>query len=237
LIANIEYLCKIEEKVIFMIVVHHLNRSRSHRIIWLLEELGVPYEIKYYERDPKTKLAPASLQKVFPLGKSPIITDGEITLAESGAIIEYILYKYGAGRLKPIEGSKEWVQYLYWLHFAEGSFQPIRILKLAFETMHQKSPFFLKPLTKKIKNQAAKFYDPQINDQLNLIESTLSKSTWITGNEFTAADIQLGISMILSGVYKNDSSQKPHLKAYVENLQQRPAFKRTLEVAGPAEFK
>src|SRR5450631_2258314 len=112
-----------------MITVHHLNNSRSHRVIWLLEELDLKYEIINYQRNPKTMLAPPSMKAIHPLGSSPIITDGEVVLTESGAIIEYILYKYGNDRLKPASGTPEWIQYLFWLHFAEGSFMPLALLR------------------------------------------------------------------------------------------------------------
>ena len=116
-----------------MIIVHHLNNSRSQRILWLLEELGLEYDIKYYERDPKTLLAPASLRQVHPLGKSPVITDGTLTVAESGAIIEYLVEQYGGGRLAPPPGTPERLRYIYWLHYAEGSAMPPLLLKLVFD--------------------------------------------------------------------------------------------------------
>src|SRR5450631_762684 len=155
-----------------MIIVHHLNISRSHRIIWLLEELGLEYEIINYQRDPKFWYAPASLRKVHPLGKAPIITDGTVVLAESGAIIEYLLYRYGEGKLKPAIGTPEWIQYLFWLHFTEGSLMPLQLLKLVFEKVVAASPFFIKPITKNIKKMVGKnFYEPRIRAQLNYIES------------------------------------------------------------------
>ena len=120
-----------------MITVHHLNNSRSQRVLWLLEELGVPYEIKRYERDPKTMFAPASLQEVHPLGKSPVITDGELTIAESGAIIEYLVKNYGNGRLVPAPDTPEHLRYTYWLHYAEGSAMPPLLLKLIFDQIEK----------------------------------------------------------------------------------------------------
>ena len=129
-----------------MITVHHLNNSRSQRVLWLLEELGLTYEIKRYERDPKTMLAPASLHEVHPLGKSPVITDGDLTLAESGAIIEYLVDRYGNGRLRPAIGTPEYLRYTYWLHYAEGSAMPPLLLKLIFDQIEKNSsPFFVRP--------------------------------------------------------------------------------------------
>jgi len=217
-----------------MIIVHHLNISRSHRIIWLLEELGLEYEIINYQRDPKFLYAPASLRKVHPLGKSPVITDGTIVLAESGAIIEYLLYRYGNGQLKPVTGTPEWIQYLFWLHFAEGSLMPLQLLKFIFEKVVKASPFFIKPITKNIKKMVGKnFYEPRIKAQLNYIESQLTESLWITGNEFTAADIQLGVSILMHNLQNSTDQNRPKLQDYITRISSRPAFIRTMQRAGP----
>jgi len=138
-----------------MIIVHHLNNSRSQRVLWLLEELGVPYEVKRYERDPATMLAPPALRAVHPLGKSPVITDGELTLAESGAIIEYLVGRYGDGRLVPAAGTPERRRYTYWLHYAEGSAMPPLLLKLVFDRIESAPlPFFVRPVAKAISGRA-----------------------------------------------------------------------------------
>src|SRR5689334_20670256 len=134
-----------------MITVHHLNNSRSQRILWLLEELGLPYEIKRYQRDPVTSLAPPELLQVHPLGKSPVVTDGELTLAESGAIIEYFVERYGKGKLAPAAGTPERIKYTYWMHFAEGSAMPPMVMKLVFNRIERaKMPFFAKPIARGI---------------------------------------------------------------------------------------
>ncbi|WP_225893903.1 glutathione S-transferase family protein [Atlanticothrix silvestris] len=161
-----------------MLVVHHLNNSRSQRVLWLLEELGVEYEIKYYERDHQTMLAPESLRQVHPLGKSPTITDAELTLTESGAIIEYIVERYGSGRLVPASGTPERLRYTYWLHYAEGSAMPPLVMNLVFDHFETG-------------DSGAKdaFITPQIKLHFDYIEAELSKSTWFVGEEFTAADI------------------------------------------------
>jgi len=163
-----------------MITVHHLNNSRSQRVIWLLEELGVDYEIKRYERDPKTMLAPKALLKIHPLGKSPVITDGDITVAESGAIIEYLIDRYDIEhKLSPSPGTPTRLRYTYWLHFAEGSAISPLLLKLVFNKV-EKTPmlFFVKPIVRAIsKNIKASFIDLQIYAQLNHVESELGKST------------------------------------------------------------
>ena len=180
-----------------MITVHHLNNSRSQRVLWLLEELELPYEIKHYERDPKTMLAPASLREVHPLGKSPVITDGELTLAESGAIIEYLVKRYGNGRLVPTPDTLEHLRYTYWLYYAEGSAMPPLLLKLVFDQI-EKSPmlFFVRPIARSITNRVkSSFIEPQIAQHLDYMEEEISKNAWFAGNEFTAADIQISRSV------------------------------------------
>src|SRR4051812_819029 len=147
-----------------MIVVHHLNNSRSQRILWLMEELGLPYEIQRYQRDPKTMLAPPSLRAVHPLGKSPVITDGELTLAESGAIIDYLVARYGAGRLAPAAGTPEPLRSTSWLHYAEGSALPPLLLKLICARLgNSPRPFFVKPIARGIAGKVKKsFIEPQL---------------------------------------------------------------------------
>ncbi len=176
-----------------MIVVHHLNNSRSQRVLWLLEELELPYEIKRYKRDPQTMLAPTSLREVHPLGKSPVITDGKLTLAESGAIIEYLIERYGNGRLVPAIGTLEHLRYTYWLHYAEGSAMPPLLLKLIFDQIEKNPmPFFVRPIARAIVSRVkSSFIEPQIAQHLDYMEAEIGKSTWFTGNEFTAADIQM----------------------------------------------
>src|SRR3954469_11911040 len=147
-----------------MLTVHHLNNSRSQRVLWLLEELGVPYELIKYERDPKTMLAPPELAKIHPLGKSPVITDGEDTLAESGAILEYLVDQYGDGRLVPSRGSRDYLRCRYYMHYAEGSLMPSLLMKLVFGRVKTaKVPFFVKPIAKKIASQVeSTFIDPNL---------------------------------------------------------------------------
>jgi glutathione S-transferase len=180
-----------------MIVVHHLNNSRSQRVLWILEELGVAYEIKRYQRDPKTMLAPPELRQIHPLGKSPVITDGDLTVAESGAIVEYLVERYGNGRLIPPAGTPERLRYTYWLHYAEGSAMPPLLLKLVFNRLETAPmPFFVKPIARKIAHTVQSgFVDPQIKLHLDYLEGELGKYSWFAGNDFTAA-----ISAPLSGV-------------------------------------
>ena len=176
-----------------MITVHHLNNSRSQRVLWLLEELGLPYEIQKYERDAKTMLAPASLREVHPLGKSPVITDDGVTVAESGAIIEYLVERYGNGRLAPAIGTPERLRWRYWLHFAEGTAMPPLLLKLIFEKIPRSPmPFFVKPIARGICAKVlAMMVEPNLKRQLDFMEAELGRSDWFAGNEFSAADVQM----------------------------------------------
>jgi len=176
-----------------MIVVHHLNNSRSQRVLWMLEELGVPYDIKRYQRDAKTMLAPPELRAVHPLGKSPVIQDGEVTLAESGAILEYLVERHGGGRLAPARGTPERLRYLYWMHFAEGSAMPPLLLLLIFNRIEKAPmPFFVKPVARAIARRAKEsFILPNNERNLDFMESELQGRDWFAGGEFTAADIQM----------------------------------------------
>lgn len=174
-----------------MLIVHHLNDSRSQRVLWLLEELGVPYEVKRYQRDPKTMLAPAELRTAHPLGKAPIISDGEITLAESGAIIEYLVSGYGGEGLAPAMGTPERLRYTYWIHFAEGSAMPPLLLKLIFDRIKTAPmPFFARPVARMIANRALdSFVLPNVSRNLRFMEDEMAANEWFAGGRFTAADI------------------------------------------------
>ena len=217
-----------------MIVVHHLNNSRSQRVLWLLEELGLEYSIKRYERDPKTLLAPASLREVHPLGKSPVITDAGLTLAESGAIIEYLVQHYGNGRLVPAPNTPEQLRYTYWLHYAEGSAMPPLLLKLVFDQIEkQPLPFFLRPIVRMITGRTkSSFIEPQIALHLDYLEAELGKTQWFAGNEFSAADIQMSFPLEAATVRSGLNASRPKLMAFLERIHQRPAYQRALERGG-----
>ncbi len=217
-----------------MIVVHHLNNSRSQRVLWLLEELGLDYEIKRYERDPKTMLAPPSLRAIHPLGKSPVITDGDLTLAESGAIIEYVVETYGAGRLAPARGTPAYLRYRYWLHYAEGSLMSPLLLKLVFDKIERSPmPFFAKPIAKAISGKTkSAFITPNITTHLDYLESELGKSTWFAGDEFSAADIQLSFPIEASTARAGLDASRPKLMAYLKRIHARPAYKQAIERGG-----
>ena len=163
-----------------MLVVHHLENSRSQRVLWLLEELGVPYEVKRYARNTETMLAPPELRAVHPLGKSPVITDDGTTVAESGAIVEYLVERYGNGRLIPAAGTPERLRYTYWLHYAEGSAMPPLLLMLVFNRVETAPmPFFVKPIARQIAGRVkGTFIEPQVKLHFDFMETELGKSTW-----------------------------------------------------------
>ncbi|WP_414546108.1 glutathione S-transferase family protein [Nostoc sp. CCY0012] len=208
-----------------MIVVHHLNNSRSQRVLWLLEELGIEYDIKFYERDSKTMLAPKSLREVHPLGKSPVITDAEKTIAESGAIIEYIVERYGNGRLIPESGTPERLRYTYWLHYAEGSAMPPLVMNLIFNRFGTGDSSA---------NDA--FIAPQIKLHFDYIEDELGKNTWFTGEEFTAADIQMSFPLEIGVMQAQQVENRPKIQQFIERIHARPAYKRALERGGKYDF-
>jgi glutathione S-transferase len=207
-----------------MLVVHHLNNSRSQRILWLLEELGIEYEIKYYERNTQTMLAPESLRQIHPLGKSPAITDGEITVVESGAIIEYLVGRYGNGRLIPAPNTPERLRYTYWLHYAEGSAMPPLLMRLIFEKFSIQS------------GAMEAFIAPQIKLHFDYIEDELSKNTWFVGEEFTAADIQMSFPVEMLAAHPQDVENRPKIKQFLEHIHTRPAYKHALERGGKYDF-
>ena len=221
-----------------MVVVHHLENSRSQRVLWLLEELGVPYEVKRYERDAQTMLAPPSLKAVHPLGKSPVITDGDATIAESGAIVEYLVERYGNGRLVPPVGTPERLRYSYWMHYAEGSAMPPLLLKLVFDRVETApAPFFVRPIARAIAGRAkSSFIEPQIALHLDYLERELAKSTWFAGSDFTAADVQMSFPLEAAAARAGLDATRPKLMAFLERIHARPAYRRALEKGGPYEL-
>ena len=221
-----------------MIVVHHLNNSRSQRVLWLLEELGVPFEVKRYQRDAKTMLAPPALRQVHPLGKSPVITDNGITVAESGAITEYLLDTYGSGRLRPAPGTEERRRFTYWLHYAEGSAMPPLLLSLIFSRLPKSPmPFFIKPIVKGISEKARRgFIDPQLKNHLAFMEAELAKRSWFAGDEFTAADIQMSFPVEAFASRGGLDANSKALWSWLQRIHARPAYRKALEVGGPFEL-
>ena len=224
-----------------MITVHHLNNSRSQRVLWLLEELGLPYEIKHYQRDPATQLAPPSLREVHPLGKSPVLTEDALVVAESGAIIEYLVERHGQGRgLVPASGTAEHLAYRYWLHFAEGSAMPPLLLKLVFDHLkHGPVPFFVKPVARVIADKMLAFLvTPNLERQLGFMEQTLERTEWFAGAAFSAADIQMSfpVEAAAQRAGLGNGGRHPRLVAYLKRIHARPAYRQALERGGPYSF-
>ena len=217
-----------------MIVVHHLNNSRSQRVLWLLEELGLPYEIKRYQRDAQTMLAPPELRQVHPLGKSPVVTDGELALAESGAIVEYLLERYGNGRLLPPAGTPERLRYRYWLHFAEGSAMPPLVMKLVFDRLEKSPmPFFVRPIARALAGRVKTgFIEPNLERQLDFMEAELGRSTWFAGGELTGADIQMSFPLEAATRRGGLDAKRPRLMDFLARIHARPAYRRALERGG-----
>lgn len=219
-----------------MITVHHLENSRAQRVLWLLEELGLAYEIVRYQRDPQTLLAPPSLRAVHPLGKSPVIVDKGITVAESGAIVEYLVDKYGQDSgLKPPAGSPEQLHYTYWLHYAEGSAMPPLLLGLVFARLPKAPmPFFVKPVVRGIADKVRSGYvAPQIKLHLDYMESELGKSRWFAGSTFTAADIQMSYPIEAASLRAGLDASRSNLWGWLQRIHARPAYQRALAKAGP----
>ncbi len=221
-----------------MIVVHHLNNSRSQRILWLLEELGLPYEVKRYERDAKTMLAPPSLRAVHPLGKSPVITDGPIVVAESGAIVEYLVDTYGHGRLKPAPGTEDGRRYTYWLHFAEGTAMTPLLMSLVFgRVRNAPAPFFVRPIARAIADKVmTTFVAPQIKAHLDYMETELAARPWFAGPDFSAADIQMSFPLEAAASRGGLAADRPKLMAWLAAIHARPAYQRALAQGGPYEL-
>jgi glutathione S-transferase len=226
-----------------MVIVHHLENSRSQRVLWALEELGVPYEVKRYERDPVTNLAPEALKQVHPLGKSPVITDQNeegslVTIAESGAIIEYLSQTYGKENFIPERGTEASRQYDYWMHFSEGSLMPQLLLKIVFDKVTTSPmPFFAKPIAKSITKKVMSGYvSPNIKVMLKFIENHLNEHEWFAGESLTGADIQMSFPLeacVMNGVA---GAKYPKIKAYVKRIHERASYQKGLEIGGPYDY-
>jgi len=222
-----------------MITLHHLENSRSQRILWLLEELGVDYEIKLYKRDPKTNLAPDELKAVHPLGKSPLITDGGKVIAESAVIINYLIRTYDKeGRFSADKSSDTQYQAEYWLHFAEGSLMPYLVMTLVFNKVKTAPmPFFVRPVAKGIADQVLKsFVTPNVENTLRFIEDHLSKNTWFAGDSITAADFQM-IFPLEAALSRSSVAEKlPAMNAWVKKVHALPAYQTALQKGGPYDY-
>jgi glutathione S-transferase len=216
-----------------MLTVHHLNNSRSQRVLWLLEELGLPYEIVRYQRQGDMR-APKELYAIHPLGKSPVITDDGKTIAESGAIVEYLTQTYGDGRLLPPPNTPERLRYTYWLHYAEGSAMPPLLLKLLFTLMPKRTPALLRPLVRKVSSQAlTSLVNPQLRQHMAFWEEELSKTAWFAGDEFSAADVQMSFPLEAAAARAGLEQGHPKAMAFLERIHARPAYIRALAKGGP----
>ncbi|AEE21303.1 MULTISPECIES: glutathione S-transferase family protein [Paraglaciecola] len=220
-----------------MITLHHLNNSRSQRILWMLEELGVEYDIERYQRDSQTNLAPESLKKVHQLGKSPVITDGEVTVAESGAIIDYLARKYSDKALIPEAGTEAYRQYTYWLHFAEGTMMPPMVAKLVFDKVRQNAkPFFVKMVANKIADKVMDgYYGLNLVANLKYVEQYLAENEWFAGDTLTGADIQMSFPLEAMAS-RNVPGQYPNIAAYVKRIHERPAYQQGLSRGGQYDY-
>ena len=207
-----------------MIEVHHLNNSRSQRVLWMLEELGTPYSVVRYERDAKTMLAPPELRKIHPLGRSPVIRDGDFVLAESGAIVEYLAEKYGAGRLAPPRGTREFETCRYWVHYAEGSLMMQLLVKIYLERVGEPAKALLERV-----NGAVRMH-------LAYIEESLGSSQFLTGSTLTVADVQMSFPLEVSMAQGMLSDGQPRLKALLARLHERPAYQAALAKGGPYAY-
>jgi len=215
-----------------MITVHHLENSRSQRVVWMLEELGLAYEIKPYKRQP-TMQAPEALRAVHPLGKSPVITDGDKTLAESGAILEYLVEAYGKGRFAPAVGSPERLHYTYYMHYAEGSLMPLLFMKLVFNRLPERVPWAMRPVARMISNGADKaLLGPQIANHFAFLESELGQRDWFAGADFSAADVQMSFPIQAAAERVGFGGRLTNLQGFVDRIQARPAYKRAVERGG-----
>lgn len=221
-----------------MITVHHLENSRSLRIVWLLEELNIEYKIKKYKRDPKTMLAPQELKDIHPLGKAPVITDENGAHAESGAIIEYILENYGGDQLIPKkQDSSAYNKYKFFMHYAEGSVMPVLVMSLIFSTINSKMPFFMKPVFSLIDQQVrANYITPTTQTHFSYIESTLAEHKWLTGDQFTGADIQMSFPIITALDREINMDSYKNIKRFLKQVEERPAYKKAINQTEKLDF-
>lgn len=219
-----------------MIIVHHLADSRSQRVLWLLEELGLDYEVKRYERDAQTMLAPPELRAIHPLGKSPVIEDHSIKVAETGAIIEYLLDAHGQGRLRPARGTEEARRFTYWLHYAEGSAMTPLLLRLIFGQLPKRAPALVRPIINGVsKAMNARMIQPQLDSHLDYWEAELARSEWFAGDQFSAADIMMSFPLEAAAA-RAGAGQRAKIAAFLQRIHARPAYARALERGGPYSY-
>lgn len=224
-----------------MLTLHHLETSRSHRILWLLQELGVPYELRCYQRDPLTRLAPPELKHIHPLGKSPVLTDGELVVAESGAILEYLAECYGAqapaelAHLEPARGTPAHRQCRFWMHYAEGSLMNWLVMQLVFDSIpRQPMPFFVRPVARALcAGVQEKLIQPNVQAALAFMENHFAQHRWFAGEHLSLADFQMSFAVEAALARGAAASAWPHLHAYLQRIQARPAYQQALAKGGP----
>lgn len=219
-----------------MIIVHHLNDSRSQRVLWLLEELGLDYEIRAYRRDPHTMLAPTELKSVHPLGKSPVIEDNGIKVAETGAIFDYLLNTYGDGRLRPAPGTEDARRFVYWMYYAEGSAMTPLLLRLIFAQIPARVPFLVRPVANSItKAMNKRMIQPQLDGHIGYWEAELGRHEWFAGPEFTAADIMMSFPLEAAAA-RAGAARKPKIAAFLQRIHGREAYQRAITRGGPYSY-
>lgn len=220
-----------------MLIVHHLENSRSQRVLWLLEELGVPYEVKRYDRDPVTGLGPKALYDIHPLGKSPVIEDKGEIIAETGAIFEYILQTYDSdAALSFAPATPEARALTYWLHYAEGSAMPPLLMKLVFSRLPERAPALMKPIVRSIaKKSQDSFVDPRLQEHVTYWEQALAKTGWFAGEAFSAADIMISFPLE-AAASRFPLDGLPNIARFLTAIHARPAYQKALEVGGPYAY-
>lgn len=219
-----------------MIIVHHLNDSRSQRVLWLLEELGLDYEVKRYQRDAATMLAPPELRAIHPLGKSPVIEDHGVMVAETGAIVEYLLDTHGQGRLRPARGTEEARRFTYWLHYAEGSAMTPLLLRLIFGQLPKRSPALVRPVINGVcKAVNTRMIQPQLDSHIAYWEGELARSDWFAGDQFSAADIMMSFPLEAAAA-RAGAGDRPKIAGFLQRIHSRPAYVRALERGGPYSY-
>ena len=220
-----------------MLTVHHLENSRSQRVLWLLEELGVDYEVQRYQRNPDTSLAPPELLAVHPLGKSPVISDDGEVVAETGAIIEYLTEQYGRGRLVPADPVNK-KAYRYWMHAAEGSVMPLLVMTLVFNKVETAPmPFFIRPIAKGISGKVkGSFINPSLQRVLDHIEQSLGATGWFAGPTMTAADVMMSFPVEAAAARSGLESKYPNMRDFLKRIHALPTYQAALERGGPYEL-
>jgi len=221
-----------------MITLHYLENSRAQRILWLLEELNVAYEIKHYYRDKVTQLAPPELRAIHPLGKSPVVTDGDDSIAESAAIVEYLIEKYGEGNLVPKVGTKEYLKYREFMHYAEGSIMPFMVLSLIFNKIKEAPmPFFVKTIAKAIVSKTMQGYvSPNVKSHLSYLDNELAATGWFAGGEMTGADIMMSFPLEAAAARTNLRDNFQNLARFLDKIHALPSYKSAIEKGLPYAY-